>query len=87
MFHDQLYLKNILSNHLKKFVESEKSTPESMTYYAEYLFRECNNIFAAHGYLSKAENELNSSHLKFKQFILKKIIKHEVNPNAVGNKK
>lgn len=86
-FHDPLYLKNILTGYLRKFVESDKTSIEAHTYYAEFLFKECQNVFAAHYQLSLAKSDVMPTKLKFKQFFLKKIIKHEVNPNEVGNKK
>lgn len=82
-----MYLKNILSGYLRKFVESDKSSPEAHTFYAEFLFRETTNVFSAHYQLTKAEADLLPTNMKIKKYILKKIIKQEVNPSSVGNKK
>lgn len=87
LFNDPLYLKSILANYLRKFIESEKATPEAHTYYAEFLFKESQNVFSAHYQLSLAKSDVLSINLRFKQYFLKKTIKHEVNPNEVGNKK
>lgn len=86
-FYDPLYLKNILTTYLKRFVESNKTSLEAHTYYAEFLFKECQNVFAAHYQLSLVKTDAMPLRLKFKQFFLKKVIKHEVNPNEVGNKR
>lgn len=80
-------MNNILMGYLKKFVEGEKGNLEAHTYFAEFLFKECQNVFAAHYQLNLAKSDLMPSSLRFKQFFLKKLIKHEVNPNEVGNKR
>jgi hypothetical protein len=80
-------MKNILSGYLKRFVTAEKGCHEAHAYYAEFLFSECNNVFAAHYQLSKADADLLPIQLNMKKYILRRIIKQEVNPSSVGNKK
>lgn len=85
---EPLYMRNIIHNTVKKYVESSNKTVEAMIYYAEYLLKECNNIFSAHYYIRQAELESNISlRLKYKLYVLRKIIKIQVNPSEIGNKK
>ena len=74
-------------NYIKKFVDSDSTSPEAHTYFAEFLFKEFENVFSAHYHLNLAKNGVLHMGMKFKQFYLKKTIKNEVNPNEVGNKK
>lgn len=63
------------------------ATPEDQMFYAEFLFKMCNNTFYAQDYLNRAGLSMLSSYLKFKMFVLKKVIKNTVNPSEVGNPK
>jgi hypothetical protein len=85
-FSDPLFLKVILSNYMKKYAEEEKASSECLIYYAEFLFRECSNVFSAQNYLNMPNIELLSTRLNFKMFVLRKTIKHYVNPNEIGNR-
>ena len=87
MFDDPLYLISIMTGFIRRFVETQSGTPEFHTYFAEFLFKQNHNVFAAHTQLNLAKGDLLSKSLRFKQFYLKKTIKIEVNPNEVGNKK
>lgn len=68
-------------------MEGPNKSAESLLYIAEFLFRECHNIFSAHFYIKLAEQEPMSIKTRYKLYVLKKIIKHTINPNEIGNKK
>lgn len=86
-FTDTLYLRNILNDQLKQMANRQDAKPEDKIFYAEFLFKMCNNVFYAQDYLNKASLSLLSSYLKFKLFVLKKVIKNTINPSEVGNPK
>jgi PAS domain S-box-containing protein len=86
-FTDTLYLRNILNDQLKVMANLQQSTPDDKMFYAEYLFKMCNNTFYAQDYLNRANLSMLTAYQKFKMFVLKKVIKNTINPNEVGNPK
>jgi hypothetical protein len=80
-------MKNILAGYLRKFIDSPKASVEAHTFFAEFLFKEIQNVFSAHYQLNQAKSDAMPVSLRFKQYFLRKTIKHEVNPNEVGNKR
>ena len=64
--------------------DKANSNVESLLYMAEYHFRESQNNFKAHYFITLAEIERMTLHQRFVLFALKKFIKHTVKPQDFG---